>query len=381
MRDSQPRLALWSWFALLLVTFATTTDAHRGITSRYTYNDDVYPILRQRCGACHADGGPTPMSLLTYQDNGGAVAWAESIRQMLISETMPPWYVDPTGPAVKHHQALTPREMDIIVTWATGGTPQGDVHKTPDPSTASPHWALGPPDATLTLERRTLGAGTIDASVDLTMATNFTRATWVKALDVLPGTPSIVRQATISVEGGQTLAVWEPGDEPVPTPGGTAFLIPSGATLRAHVRYKKEWRDEQVEKSDTSIIGFYFTDAPLSGRAIETVAMDGKAGETPGTFGTTLTTGGRVLAIRPQVDQRYMAMEITATTPTGRNVPLLKLRGIRPEWPRRYWLVDPVELPTGTRIDVTTKAGDPDSAPIGPRVTSPLRVSLDIVRP
>ena len=34
-----------------MATIATTTiDAHKGITSKYTYNDDVYPILRDKCG-------------------------------------------------------------------------------------------------------------------------------------------------------------------------------------------------------------------------------------------------------------------------------------------------------------------------------------------
>ena len=41
---------------------AAGLDAHKGITSRYTYNDDVYPILRDKCGRCHTDGGPAPRS-------------------------------------------------------------------------------------------------------------------------------------------------------------------------------------------------------------------------------------------------------------------------------------------------------------------------------
>jgi methionine-rich copper-binding protein CopC len=27
--------------------------AHKAITSKYTYNDDVFPILRDRCASCH----------------------------------------------------------------------------------------------------------------------------------------------------------------------------------------------------------------------------------------------------------------------------------------------------------------------------------------
>src|SRR6476660_8031707 len=107
--------------ALAVAVIATATiDAHKGITSKYTYNDDVYPVLRDKCGHCHAEGGPAPMSLLKFDiDSGGAAAWAESIRENLVSEAMPPWYADPIGPAVKNNRTLTARELDIIVTWAT----------------------------------------------------------------------------------------------------------------------------------------------------------------------------------------------------------------------------------------------------------------------
>src|SRR3954465_294045 len=102
-----------------VVAAAGTIDAHKAVTSKYTYNKDVFPILRDKCGRCHVDGGAAPMSLLTYNENGvGAFAWAESMRENLTAEAMPPWYVDPTGPAVKNAPQLTARELDVLITWA-----------------------------------------------------------------------------------------------------------------------------------------------------------------------------------------------------------------------------------------------------------------------
>src|ERR1700733_14770534 len=76
-------------------------EAHKAITSPYSYNEDVFPILREHCGRCHAPGGAAPMTLLSYMDeSGGALAWAQAIRDMLLAEAMPPSFVDPTGPAV-----------------------------------------------------------------------------------------------------------------------------------------------------------------------------------------------------------------------------------------------------------------------------------------
>ena len=362
------------------IVASTTIDAHKGITSKYTYNDDVYPIMREKCGRCHAEGGPAPMSLLRFSiENGGAAAWAESIRENLVSDAMPPFYADPTGPSVKNNRTLTAKELDTILTWATGGTPQGDLNKKPVDTPITAHWALGKPDVLIPMPVPfSLGPGVMQDTLDTSVPTKFTEAKWVKAVDLLPGTPSMVRRATISIDNGPVLVVWEPGDEPIAAPGGTAFKIPAGANLHLQIAYKKNYLEEQATKTDTSTVGLYLTEEPLSGKAIDSFAVDPARGETANLSGT-LSTGGRVLALRPQVDQPYASLDVTAVGASGRRVPLLKLRGQRPEWPRRYWLTDPVELPAGTRIEVKLVAGDPNSGPLVTPVKSPLRISLDYV--
>jgi hypothetical protein len=74
---------------LAAIVFVTERgEAHKPITSKYTYNDDVFPIFRDRCARCHVDHGVAPMSLMTYKD---AFPWAESIRAELVAGHMPPW--------------------------------------------------------------------------------------------------------------------------------------------------------------------------------------------------------------------------------------------------------------------------------------------------
>jgi hypothetical protein len=293
---------------------------------------------------------------------------------------MPPWYADPSGPSVKNNHLLTPRELDALITWATGGTPQGDLNKKPAPVKAEVQWTLGKPDLALPMDKEyTLAVGAMEETVEFTLATNLTEAKWVRVADLLPGTPAMVRHATISVENGPVLAVWEPGDDATAAPGGTAFKIPAGAKLRLKMRYKKGWQSEREAESDRSTVGLYFTDEPLSGKDIQALVVNPPPGPPAAAFAGTLTTAARVLAIRPLVDKPYASIEVQAVAPSGKKVPLLKLRGIRPEWPRRYWLTDPVELAKGTRIEITTKAGDPDSGPLASQDTSPLQFAFDIV--
>ena len=183
---------------LSMVLTGGVVHAHKAVTSNYTYNDDVFPILRDKCGACHRDGGAAPMSLLTYNgDGGGAFAWAESMREMLTSQAMPPWYADPTGPAVKGGHALSARELDVLVTWASGGTPQGDMSHQLATIPSHIAWPLGKPDIELPIPEAQLPAGEMEKNVAVLLPTHFTDARWVKAADLLPGTPAMVRRATV----------------------------------------------------------------------------------------------------------------------------------------------------------------------------------------
>jgi hypothetical protein len=380
-----------TWGAVTAVTFGlalgsttTTVDAHKAKTSPFTYNVDIFPLLRDNCGRCHVEGGPAPMSLMTYDKDGGAVAWAESIREMLLAGAMPPYYADPTGPAVRNPHTLTPRELDKIITWATGGTPHGDLAaKLP---TVAPRqgWVGGKPDAELPMPTAfTMGPGTMQASNDVTLATSFTETKWVKAADLLPGVASMVRRAYISIEGGPLLQVWEPGDDAVDPPSGAAFKLPAGAKLHLKVDYKKSWQDEQKALADKSIVGLYFTEEPLSGKSVESITIDGPKNDGdvtgPVAFNGLLKTGGRIVGLRPMLDNPYSSVDITAVAASGRKVTLLKLRNPRPEWPRRYWLVDPIELPANTKIEVTMQPGDPDIGPLGKPETFALQIGLDIV--
>src|SRR5256885_17245067 len=77
---------------LLGLAAIARVDAHKPVTSKYTFSEDVYPIVREHCGSCHVTGGIAPMSLMTYED---ARPWAESIRLELTGGPMPPWYGDP----------------------------------------------------------------------------------------------------------------------------------------------------------------------------------------------------------------------------------------------------------------------------------------------
>jgi hypothetical protein len=198
-------------------------SAHKAITSKYTYNDDVFPILRERCASCHVAGGVAPMSLMTYDD---AFPWAESIRAELVSAHMPPWNADEGYGEIKRAHTLSPKELDVILTWATGGNPRGSLDQKLPEVKLQNDWKLGPPDLALKMPADfTLAADKMEDTQEFTLPAGTAETRWVRAVDLLPGTPSIVRSATIFVKGAgarssaagpvpeQVLGLWLPGQE------------------------------------------------------------------------------------------------------------------------------------------------------------------------
>ena len=109
--------------------------------------------------AATSTDGVAPMSLMTYKD---AFPWAESIRAELIAAHMPPWNADEGFGALKHAHTLTASELDVILTWATGGNPHGNLDQTLPEVTLKNDWTMGAPDLALKLPAEFTVAGRQD---------------------------------------------------------------------------------------------------------------------------------------------------------------------------------------------------------------------------
>jgi hypothetical protein len=347
------------------------TEAHKAVTSKYGYAKDVFPVLRDHCGQCHVAGGPAPMSLLTFKD---ATAWAEAMRDELTAGRMPPFPASADGPALREAHPMTAHDLDVVVTWASGGAPYGDPKIDVPDTKFEPRWTLGKPDLTLAMDApHTLAAGVLDDVVDATIPTGLTETRWVKAVDVLPGNPTLARDAVVSVEGGPVVAAWQPGGDTIAAPAGAAFKLAAGAKLHLRMHYKKHFDVEQEAVSDRSTIGLYFADAPASGRELQSVTMNGTGAA------TALPGPARIVAIRAVLDHPYGSLAVDAVSPAGNRVPLLRLNAPRPQWSRRYWLQSPVEMAGGSRIEVSltplpSSIDEPKTAS-----TNPLEIALDYV--
>lgn len=375
----------------------TPGEAHKAITSKYTYNDDVFPIFRDRCSRCHVPGGVAPMSLMTYDD---AFPWAESIRAELIAAHMPPWNADESFGEIKRAHTLSPKELDVVLTWATGGNPRGALDQQLPPVALKNEWTLGTPDLALQLPAEfTLAADKMDETQEFTIATGLTEPRWVRAVDLLPGTPSIVRSATVYVKSAkaapstpapeQVLARWLPGQDPEPIDSGVAMRVPAGAELGVRIHYKKTWQFEGKPMTDRSTVGVYFAPAQTAQEllAIPIASAQAPAAGADQTFTFTQTIDQDVQALALSADQVMpnITLQVEAVRPDGSRAPMLRLN-TRADWDRRYWFERPIALPRGTRVQVTANLQDPDlmsaafsSNSARPTTTTPLRLMLNVI--
>src|SRR5687768_4162454 len=114
--------------------------SHRPVTTILRFNQEIAPILNARCAQCHAPGGMA-MSLQTWED---ARPWAVAIKEEILARHMPPWPAVRGYGAFSNDGALTPRELEFLITWIDGGVPMGDGEPAPYVDDRA-HWMLGQP--------------------------------------------------------------------------------------------------------------------------------------------------------------------------------------------------------------------------------------------
>ncbi len=358
---------------LALLIFGLTlgverSRAHKPITSPFTYNEDVFPILRDRCARCHVPEGVGPMSLTTYED---AVPWGESIRVELLAGHMPPWSVDAAPARFRNVRPLSARDINVLITWATGGTPFGDPAKTPLPLALERQWQLGTPDVELPLPREfTLAEDKQEDVAEFAVPTTLSERRWLRAVDLAPGTPAIVRSATVQIRssaspdstrplpGDSMVALWLPGDEAIDATGGAAFELPAGAELLVRIRYKKTWQYERKELRDRSTIGLYFTrDASEPIRALAIGGPSSPAAPGRQSFSQTIDENVHAVAVYPNEHPPNAGIVVTAIAPDGSRRELIAFHPRR-DWARRYWFQEPIPLIRGTRLETTVAIDD-----------------------
>ena len=382
------------------------TQGHTPIASRWTYNEHLFPIFRENCGACHLNGGIAPMSLVTYQE---AYPWAQSIREEVLGLRMPPWKAEDGFGDFKNGHALPAHEMDMILEWSSGGYPQGPRDVQLDTVSTTAAWRFGEPALTLEmLEPVALDAGTSESVWYFVFPSGTDTDRWITAIDFQPGASAVVRGVAVYIDtagaakalddadagpgfapvDGQDfpnaapVALWSPGQPPVMQDAGVGYRLPAGADVVARIHYKKTWITEGQAFSDQSRVGIHFADGDASPIESMVVSSPATLSGRQVSFTHTIEQDARLLALLPEIEVEATDVQVVAVKPDGDRVPMLFIREPDTEWPTRYWFDAPVRVPQGTEIEVSAVLAPvaehtPGRSLFGGAATAPIRVLVD----
>ena len=236
---------------------------------KVTFGKHVSRIFQKRCQECHRPGQIGPMSLLTYED---AVAWSETIREVIDEGRMPPWHADPRFGKWSNDRRLTTGEKQTLKAWLDADMPRGDDRDLPPPLKFSADWKIGKPDVVLEMPRPfKVPAETPRGGVPykyFSVQTNFKEDRWVERAEARPGATAVVHHILVFImppgklfrpdKPGSTLCGMAPGDLPMILRPGFAKRVPAGSKLLFQMHYTPNGKAAE----DRSSVGLIFAKKP-----------------------------------------------------------------------------------------------------------------------
>jgi len=279
------------------------------------------------------------MSLLDYQE---AVPWANAIKLSLLEGRMPPFLPSDDGGPFRDARTLTANELDTLVDWAVGATPEGESLAAEDraPPTVTPQadLVLRAPDVVLEEEDH-------EKTACLALPTGLEASRVVTELEVFAGQASLLRRATVlvgeSCADAEPLLSWFPDRKRISFPEGLGRRLSASSSLLLELHYVKGWGDEGKRILDRSALGLWFS---KEAESIRSVAI-----EKPG---LDMDEAARLVALYANTAEQS-PLRVEAVAPDGSVRLLLSIERFDPAWSEKYFFRTPLLLPAGSSLRVS----------------------------
>ena len=339
------------------VLWPRDASSHRPVTTVLRFNTDIAPILNSKCAQCHVTGGMA-MPLQTWDETR---PWAQAIKEEILSRHMPPWPAARGYGAFANDGALTPRQIEFLMTWIDGGVPMGEGDLVPY-FDHRVHWMLGPPTHIVTPDPAIPPVKAADGSTRLVLDPKFSTDTWIRGFDFKTDDPMLRSAFLTVIDTGQYIGGWTPWSTTVKLPEGSGIKVPARSRIAVDLLH-----GPAAPKPDSRVeLGLYVPDGPVRAATDIVLKPDvAHARESSGRVWTeyALPTARRLLGVRVQMSAAGRSIELRARRPDGWTEPLLWIRKYSQDWQAPYVFRRPVALPAGSVIQAASYFDPQDAAP------------------
>lgn len=328
-----------------------------------TWSGSIAAILQRQCVECHREGEIAPFGLSDYAE---AAAWAETIRESVEDQRMPPWHAAPSHGRIRNERLLSAIEKEQIIAWAKAGAPQGDsTSKLPEAKFVS-GWSLPrEPDLVVKMREKPFkvpAEGVVDYQF-FAVDPKLTEDKWVVGAQMIPGNRQVVHHGIVFIspptkEGRArlgSLTGYVPGQGATILPEGYGRCIPAGSKLIFQMHYTTNG----TAGDDVTSLGLIFGDPAKIEKEVQSVVIAEAKFEIPphaSDYRITATrskfpANAELFILSAHMHLRGKSFQFIAHHPDGKKEMLLDIPRYDFDWQTAYQLAKPMPLPSGTSLE------------------------------
>ncbi|HEX8705546.1 MAG TPA: hypothetical protein VF815_42320, partial [Myxococcaceae bacterium] len=194
-----------------------------------TYHRDIAPLVQEKCGNCHLQGGIAPFSLQNYQE---VFPMRTAIQAAVKLRMMPPWMPAQDCTEYTHDRSLSDEQIDLISRWVDEGGAEGNPADAPS-SAAPVEDGLSRVDLQVAMPEAFTPTQSPDDYRCFILDWPETQVRYVSGFQANPGQASIVHHVIAFLAKPQEVAEYQAMDDAEPGPGYTCYGGPRGSNFGA----------------------------------------------------------------------------------------------------------------------------------------------------
>ena len=98
-------------------------------TPEVSFHADIRPLMQEKCGVCHFEGGPAPFTFSFEESEwaDGAPPWVAKAIEEIEAGTMPPWMPAKGCKDLANDRSLSEEDHALVKRWKELGFPEGNA--------------------------------------------------------------------------------------------------------------------------------------------------------------------------------------------------------------------------------------------------------------